>query len=239
MKFVNKNNVAHDLHVRAPMKLRGLVASALVLAGLVAACSDDGPTVVYVPSSSSTSSGGTSGKSGYGSSGSSGYDYGGFDGTSGYVGSTSGYAGTSGTVTPPPVDLASILSLKASYDVCGKAPGTCSNAESFTVDFQKSSLTDTTCLELSGGDAGSGQTTNADTTKPLTSAELDTVKTRIAALSKSSGGGGYDGPIKVLEITTKSGKVLYSPEAGCGDTSQFTWIDAQSWNDLWDTLRAL
>lgn len=239
---MNENEVARDLQTRASMKLHGFVAPAVILTGLIAACSaDDGTTVITVPASSSTSSGYSAGKSGKTGYGSSGYDDGPYGyGTSGY-GSTSGYGGTSGKVSPPggTVDLASILSITASSDSCLKPPGLCADAEAFTVDFQKSTLTDTTCIELAG-DAGAGQTQNVDQTKALSKGELDTVKARIAALSKvPAPPTQYDGPVKFLTITTTSGTLRYTPEAGCGDTSNVTWLDSQSWNDLWDTLRAL
>jgi hypothetical protein len=202
--------------------------AAVFLAGaLVVACSG---------SESTSSIGNASSSGGAGSSG-----------ASGVVGASSGSGGTSSSsssgVLPGAIDLDSIITITASEDTCGKVAGVCLDAQAFTIDFLKSTITNTTCVELAGGpDAGasSGGTQDATTSHALTPDQINVVKSRLAALKTSSTPlTGFDGPIWTLEVTTKtSGTVIYSPEAGCGPQEKMVKIES-GWPDLWDTLRGL
>lgn len=193
-------------------------------ASLIVACSD---------ASSSTSSGVSSSSGGPGT---------GSSGAPSTPPSTSSSGGPAGAI-----DLDSLVAITISSDWCDKPMGQCLDAQSFTVDFVSSELTNTTCIELGGApDAGSGSngTQDAKTTRPITAADLNVVKARLAALRTAGPGATADGgafgyPSKTLEVkTTSRGTQLYqTADTLCASPSGIAL--SSGWDELWNTLRAM
>ncbi|MBX3233152.1 MAG: hypothetical protein KIT84_20385 [Labilithrix sp.] len=224
----------------------GASASLAVATLLVAACSgSDLSTDLETGTSSSggrrSSSSGTSGTGGWWS-GSSGVS----PGYPGHPGTSGGWSSSSGAIDGGPafvdrLDLGSVRTITVGKDVCGKPPGTCLDAQSFTVDFDKGTVTHTTCVEIATPDAGpfGGKTTNAETTKPIADVQLKGVYEALGEVRLSPEGfNGFDGPIDTLEVTTRSGETrLYSPFAGCSQ-DRFTKM-TEGFEGLWQSVSTL
>ena len=165
------------------------------------------------------------------------------------TGSVPGSSGTSGTSAPPSqsssssgapgaIDLDSIITLTISSDWCEKPAGQCLDAQSFAVDFSNSKLTTITCVELAGGG-----TQNAETSKVLTSAQVDAVKKALGNLKSTtyagSDAGMYDNAKRSLVVTTKTRGTVYfaTSDTLCPEPSGTAL--ASGWQELWDTLRAI
>jgi hypothetical protein len=190
----------------------------LILAGVVAACSNDDVATV-------DSAGGTN----------------------------RGSSGTSGATNPPPplesssssgaapgaIDLDSIVTIKITSDWCQKPAGQCLDAQSFTVDFASSKLTTTTCVEVA---ADSG-TQDAETFKPLTSAQLDVVKKALAGLQSTtyagSDAGAYNNAKRTLEVTTKTRGIQYFATSDTLCPKPPGTALKAGWQELWDALRTM
>lgn len=216
------------------MKLLRLLAPVLVAASLMVACSGDDGIADSLGTSSSggrTSSSGSSGPF----SGSS---------TSGNTTppSSSGFSGSSSSSSgfnPSKVYTENLESMLVGRDACGKAPGTCADAQSFAVDFVKKTLTHITCVETAGFDGGLGKTTDAKETRPLDEKELAILRADLEAMTISSKPfDGFDGPLEFLEVKANGKSIGYSPFAGCSK-DKFSFRIESGFQQLWDDVRAL
>jgi hypothetical protein len=200
------------------------VGPLVILAGVVVACSNDDA------SSSSVGSSGNGRVSG---------------GTSGSSNPPPLESSSSSGAAPGAIDLDSIVTIKITSDWCQKPPGQCLDSQSFTVDFANSKLTTTTCVELAGGGDGgsSGGTQDAETSKPITSAQLDAVKKDLAGLQSTtyagSDAGAYDNAKRTLEVTTKTRGVEYFATSDTLCAKPPGTALASGWQELWDTLRSM
>jgi hypothetical protein len=199
------------------------VGPLLILAGVVVACSNDDV--------STTSSGGSSGT--------------GSGGTSGATNPPPHQSSSSSGAAPGAIDLDSIVSIEIASDWCQKPAGECLDAQSFTVDLGTSKLTTTTCVEVAGGEDGgsSGGTQDAETSKPLTSAQVDVVKHALARLQSTTyagkDAGAYNNAKRTLEVTTKTRGIQYFATSDTLCPSPPGTALGAGWQELWDALRTM
>lgn len=139
--------------------------------------------------------------------------------------SSSSSSGASGSSSTPvsastAIDLAGVQKVLLSDGYCGGKAGVCYGTDAVEVDFAKSTVTRTACVER-GSDPSTGNplpTESKASTRSLTAAELQTVRDALAAVrftndvSKS-----YDGYMIAMTITSASGTQYYSPQATCGN----------------------
>lgn len=216
------------------MRTGRLLALLLVVSAVVGACSDGDETVYTV----------SSGGNGTSSSGQTGTSSGKVPGGDEPVPVSSSSSGA----VPGGLDLDSIVTLTAKSDTCGRPANQCFDAQAITVDFLKSTLSVVTCVEVAGApDAGPAgtKTKDATTSHPLSPADVTAIKARLAALKTTSGAFGRDAaaaagtPLESLQLTTRSGTVLYvTADTLCAPEPKTPSI-VFGWDELWKTLIGL